>query len=101
MRSDLPGVVVRYPVQNRLGAWVLPEVQWERQTATAKLSGDVVEPRARECSLAGARRKGSGASDALDRDSVGMRGKRLEIFRIGSEDGSAWLSHRHDESVNR
>jgi hypothetical protein len=25
MRSDLPGVVVRYPVQNRLDAWVLPE----------------------------------------------------------------------------
>jgi hypothetical protein len=30
-----------------------------------------------------------------------MRGKRLEIFRIGSEYGSAWLSHRHDESVYR
>jgi len=25
MRSDLPGVVVRYPVQTRLDAWVLPE----------------------------------------------------------------------------
>jgi hypothetical protein len=43
---------------------------------------------------------GGARSDALDRDSVSVRGQRFEIRWIGSQDGSARLGHRHDQSVH-
>src|SRR5204863_422935 len=43
---------------------------------------------------------GGALSDSLDNHVPRVNGKRLEITRIGGEDGAAWFSERHHQRID-